>query len=46
MRLENSGAEEWAFYGWFKFDVPEKMPNLPVTVLRAVYNDPRNEGEL
>jgi disulfide oxidoreductase YuzD len=46
MRLENSGAEEWAFYGWFKFDVPEKMPNLPITVLRVVYNDPRNEGEL
>lgn len=36
----NSGAEEWAFYGWFKYTIPETMHNIPVTVLRAVMNDP------
>jgi hypothetical protein len=46
MRLENSGADEWAFYGWFKFEVPEKFPLLPITVFRAVFNNPATPNEL
>lgn len=41
----NSGADEWAFYGWFRYVVPEQMHSVPVTVLRAVMNNPA-EGEL
>lgn len=42
MREENSGADEWAFFGWFKFIEPKRMPQIPVSVLRAVFNKNEN----